>query len=438
VLAVSGVDAQLLVMPFHLGSTVFAAKTEGEDLVLDVFDIIGRDWFGEGITAKSVARTLSQNASAKRIVVRVNSPGGSTTEGTAIYNLLRMEGKSKKIRVEILGLAASMASIIALAGDEVVMGEGSLYMIHNPWTLAIGDANDIKKSVALLDKIKSAMLDIYTARSSASRDDISKMMDEETWMTATEALRHGFIDGTIVNDDADAKVDEDRAFAVLSRFNKTPAQLLNRFKSASGQELVAAMTRGDFTPKKDKKNMNPRILALLGLAATATDDDVINALESRGNASSVNLDDYVPRADFERISALLATAQGQAKKSAEEVFEAKVDASLDKHVESGRIAPAAKAYHRAMVFASDDPAAREKAFKSFEAFAASLPELVGNRQTAKKVEDEAKASSTDTEDMDQEMADIMGIDVADFAEGKAAIKKDKKTYHPTAYRFVDA
>ena len=430
---------------FRLSPTVFAAKTEGEDLVLDVFDIIGADWFGEGITAKSVARTLASSKNTKRIVVRVNSPGGSTTEGTTIYNLLRAEARDgKKIRVEILGLAASMASIVALAGDEVAMAEGALYMIHNPWLFAMGDSADLKKSAQLLDTIKASMLDIYESRSNTERAVISKMMDDETWMTPIDALRAGFVD-EVISDNAEARGDGERTFAVLSKFNKTPAQLLERFKSDGGQQLVAAIARGDFKPKTKENNMDPRILALLGLTEGATADDVVAALETRGKPSAASLEDLVPRADFDNMKARVAKLE--AEKAASEAaavakaktdFEAKVDATLDKRCEEGRIAPAAKAYHRNMILASDDMSQRDKALAAFESFAATLPELVGNKQTAAKVREEGDGTSAVATDDDVEMANLLGIPVESFAEGRAAIKKDPKNYNPNAYRFIDA
>lgn len=150
-----------------------------------VFDEIG--W--GGITAQMISREL-EFANGEDIEIRVNSPGGDVFEGITIYNMLR--NYSGNVRVVVDGLAASIASIIALGGDEIIMNEGSFFMIHNPWSGAMGEANDFRKQADVLDSIRDQLLGIYQKATGMSEEEIVSMMDEETWLTAEQAIEMGF------------------------------------------------------------------------------------------------------------------------------------------------------------------------------------------------------------------------------------------------------
>lgn len=132
----------------------------------------------------------------KRINLRINSPGGSVFEAQTMYNSLKQFAKDRGIEIVtfIEGVAASAATFLALAADKVKIGEGCLFMIHNPSTYASGYSNELRKAADLLDKIKENILDIYEKKSSLSREDIAQKMDEETWFTAKEAVEAGFAD----------------------------------------------------------------------------------------------------------------------------------------------------------------------------------------------------------------------------------------------------
>jgi ATP-dependent Clp endopeptidase proteolytic subunit ClpP len=152
-----------------------------------IYDVIG----AYGSEAKSIIAQLDESK-GKDIVVRINSVGGDVFEGMAIYNaLLKHEGK---VSVEIEGLAASMASIIMLAGDTVSASENSLIMLHNPSAGMQGESKDLKKRAELLDKMKTQMVSIYAGKTDMAEKDVIKMMDEETWFTSAEAQNVGLID----------------------------------------------------------------------------------------------------------------------------------------------------------------------------------------------------------------------------------------------------
>lgn len=153
-----------------------------------IYGDIGVDWFGEGITAQWVYQQLSQLRDP--VQVRINSPGGDVFEGVAIYNLLKDRG----VQVIIDGLAASAASIIAMAGDTVTMNGGAMLMIHDPWTMAIGNAEEMRRTAAMLGEVGQSLVDIYERKTGLTRENITALMAEETWLTAAKAIEQHFAD----------------------------------------------------------------------------------------------------------------------------------------------------------------------------------------------------------------------------------------------------
>jgi ATP-dependent Clp protease protease subunit len=164
-----------------------AAKT-GDTLVLSIYGAIGADMFGEGISAQSISDALK--ADCKSVTVRINSPGGSAFDGVAIYNLLK--SGSKPVNVIVDGMAASAASIIAMAGDTITMATGSVMMIHEAMSMAFGKADDMTKMAETLTTVTSAIADIYAARTGLPKAEILAMQNVETWMTADEATAKKF------------------------------------------------------------------------------------------------------------------------------------------------------------------------------------------------------------------------------------------------------
>lgn len=159
------------------------------DTTVMIYGAVGDDW--AGLDAASLVPQI--DAAPGNITLALNSPGGLIMEGMAIYNALqRARGAGKTITCRIDGLAASMASVLAMAGDEIVMAPNSMMMIHNPWDVACGDAEDLRNAADQLDRLKNQIVGIYAARTGMDPDAISALMDDETWMDPAEAMASGF------------------------------------------------------------------------------------------------------------------------------------------------------------------------------------------------------------------------------------------------------
>ncbi|SDR18998.1 ATP-dependent protease ClpP, protease subunit [Paraburkholderia fungorum] len=162
---------------------------------ISIYDTIGDNWEGTGVTATRISAALRSIGANQAVTVNVNSPGGDFFEGVAIYNLLRQH--QAKVTVQVLGLAASAASVIAMAGDEILMGEGSFLMIHNAWTVAIGNRHDLAQASQTLEPFDSAMANLYAKRAGITQDAAASLMDKETWIGADQAVSDGFATGLI-------------------------------------------------------------------------------------------------------------------------------------------------------------------------------------------------------------------------------------------------
>ena len=157
-----------------------------------IYEEIGEDfWTGGGVTSKNFQKELSA-IKASQIDLHINSPGGAVFDGVAIYNLIKQHPAN--VTTYIDGIAASIASVIALAGDKVVMAANALYMMHNPSGMVMGTAADMRSLADVLDKIRGTMGGVYAAKSGQADSVISSMLDAETWMTADEAKELGFVD----------------------------------------------------------------------------------------------------------------------------------------------------------------------------------------------------------------------------------------------------
>jgi len=172
---------------------------------ISIYDPIGDDFFGEGVTAKRVAGALRSMDPTAEVTVNINSPGGDVFEGLAIYNLLR-EHKGR-VLVNVMGLAASAASFIAMAGDEIRIGRAAFFMVHNAWIIAMGNRNDLRELADWLEPFDSTIADIYAARTGIPIDTITSQLDAETWIGGRDAVDSGWAEAFL---DSDA-VEEDSA-----------------------------------------------------------------------------------------------------------------------------------------------------------------------------------------------------------------------------------
>ena len=167
---------------------------EGEGRTLHLEGVIAPEtWFDDEITPTLFKEEL--NAGTGPITVWINSPGGDCVAAAQIYNLLTEY--PHPVTVKIDGIAASAASVIAMAGDTVLMSPVSTMMIHNPATIAMGDHTDMEKAIQMLGAVKDSIINAYQLKTGLSRREISRMMDAETWFDATKAVEMGFADGVI-------------------------------------------------------------------------------------------------------------------------------------------------------------------------------------------------------------------------------------------------
>jgi ATP-dependent protease ClpP protease subunit len=228
---------------------------ERGDNVITMFDTIGEDyWTGGGITAKKVAAQL-RAIGDRPVEIQINSPGGDMFEGIAIYNVLREHPQD--ITVKIMGMAASAASIIAMAGDNIQIGAASFIMIHNCWVLAIGNRHDMAETAEWLAPFDQAMVDLYAARSGQDPKDIAKWMDAETYMSGSQAIERGFADALLAADamttdteaqSKDRQVNELRAMElqlVSAGLTRSEARArINKIKGTPGAAIDSAATPG--------------------------------------------------------------------------------------------------------------------------------------------------------------------------------------------------
>ena len=168
-------------------------KDSAKEAEVWLYDEIGEDWWGDGISAKGFIEDLQGlPPSVDKVIVRVNSPGGDVFEGFAIYQALLRD--RREIVTAVDGLAASSASVVMMAGDEINAAATSMVMVHDPWTVAIGNAAEFRELAELLDQIAGQIVAAYGRRDSVDQDAIRAAMLAETWYSAAEAHEAGLVD----------------------------------------------------------------------------------------------------------------------------------------------------------------------------------------------------------------------------------------------------
>lgn len=206
------------------------AKDDDNNAEIIIYDVVGWPYND----AFDLIRNLG-TIKAKNISVRINSPGGDVFDGVAIFNALKEHPAHVTTKIE--GLAASIASIIALAGDEVQAHKNAMYMVHDPWVLAAGNQYDLREIADILGKIGGNMLDIYYDKSNIGKRELKQMMKDETWFTAAEAKDRGLIDTILDTGAAKAKFD-------LSIYANVPDELEDSDREGatlSKQEIERAL-----------------------------------------------------------------------------------------------------------------------------------------------------------------------------------------------------
>lgn len=164
---------------------------EKTERILTLSGVIAEEsWFDDEVTPKIFRDELMSGEGD--ITVWINSPGGDCIAAAQIYNML-LEYKGN-VTIKIDGIAASAASVVAMAGNKVIMSPVSMLMIHNPMTMAAGDTTEMKKAISMLTEVKESIINAYELKTGMSRDKIAKLMDAETWMDANKAVELGFAD----------------------------------------------------------------------------------------------------------------------------------------------------------------------------------------------------------------------------------------------------
>jgi ATP-dependent Clp protease protease subunit len=158
-----------------------------------IYDDVGPEYMG--MVSASYVRAELEKYKGQPVTVRINSPGGYVSEGVTIYNALRRHSDGGgKVTVEVDALAASIASYIAMGGDEILIAENALFMVHRCWGLVMGNAESLRKEALVMDKIDDIIADTYTARSGGDREKFVQLMADETWLTAKESVELGLAD----------------------------------------------------------------------------------------------------------------------------------------------------------------------------------------------------------------------------------------------------
>lgn len=222
---------------------------------------IGGHWLDD-VSSRDVIKELDAVADGEDVHVHINSPGGDVFHGVAIYQQLK--NHDGRIIVHVDALAASAASVVAMAGDEIIMGDAAMLMIHNPWSLTVGDAGDHRKTAETLDSIREGMLNAYRFQTGKGKEELRALLDDTTWYDAESAVEQGFatsVDGETDEEDIAALANFD-----LSKLNDMPQRLRARVAAAvpSRQTAAPIMAMADdkgasvLNGQKKTNNSNPQ------------------------------------------------------------------------------------------------------------------------------------------------------------------------------------
>lgn len=283
-------------------------SAKGTTAEIHIYEQIGESFWGGGISARRFLRDLKDLGPVTSITVRINSPGGNVFDGNAIYNLLKAHKAT--IHVIIDGVAASIASVIAMAGDTIEMPENAYMMIHNPSNMLYGTAEDMRKMADDLDKIKEGLVATYVARTGMKAEEISRLMNEETWMTAEDAMEMGFADK--VNPPVKAAAN----FALLGLFKHAPNDLLQTSPDPSNVEIeeTIPMATNPATPAAAPFNASsPEFQAALQTALAAALPEAVKAATAPAMAQIQEQRMSAVRDRFNNLSAKGNLLPAQAK-----------------------------------------------------------------------------------------------------------------------------
>jgi len=343
-----------------------------------------------GVSASAFMRDLRGMGELDEIHLSIHSPGGDVLDGWAIYNSLK--NSKAKITARVEGLAASMASVILMAADTVEIPENAYVMIHNPWGLAIGDADEMRDTADLLDKLGNGLVNAYASRTGNSEKDIREMMDAETWMDGKEAVERGFADKLLDGVALSARAFDNRKFKMtpqsLQANSETDSQVAPVDEPAAAPVEPIAPVDANVEPEVEPqapegeatepqaKSLLSRLTALFGgetdetlKAALTVKDGEILAAKTEIDALKAKVTELEPKAKaYDEATSEIARLEAE-RQTAEARAAAQV-ASLGFTPESERSLPDAetdKGDILAQFNAITDPAESSKFYKEHQA-----------------------------------------------------------------------
>ena len=203
------------------------------------------EYYETDTSAAGFRDALKDLGDVKTINLHINSPGGSVFEGIAIYNMLKQN--KAHVNVYVDGLAASIASVIAMSGDAIFMPSNSMLMIHNPWTMAVGNASELRKQADDLDKITESSIQTYLNQAGDKLDEetLRQLMDDETWLTAKEAVDYGL---------ATEVIEANKAAALISK------NFAQRYRHVPEQLIQASQKKQEIKEREDDQELRKQLL----------------------------------------------------------------------------------------------------------------------------------------------------------------------------------
>lgn len=240
-----------------------AVEAEEADRTIGIYDVIGEDWWtGAGFTSKRMASALRALGKGP-VTVAINSPGGDMFEGSAMYSMLREH--DGEVTVKVMGVAASAASIIAMAGDSIRISRVGFFMIHNCWVIVEGNRNDLRDTADALEPFDAAMADVYATRTGEDLKAIQKLMDRESWIGGAKAVEGGFADALLDSDEMTAVEGDPAPAASIRRMESAlrasgmtkleAMRLISEFKSAGAGDPTGSGRPGDPGPREPVEAM---------------------------------------------------------------------------------------------------------------------------------------------------------------------------------------
>lgn len=276
-----------------------AITAKGDKVKIQIYDDIGKGgWFFDEISAQSIIDQI-EGLSVSQIDVHINSGGGDVFEGVAIYNYLK--NHSAKVIVHVDGLAASIASIIAMAGDKIIMGEGAFMMIHDPLTGVIGNAEQMRKTADILDNVGGSMAGVYATKTGNSVEKIRELMLAETWLNAKEAVDLGF--ATSINN---TSINANMAYKIAAKMN-APKQIIsslnieNKMSTEIKKGFWARLFNSAESPEEEKQ-LEDKLVAEVKAEMVANHKVSIQAKDDEIAQLKAQLEAKVSKEDFKNLT----------------------------------------------------------------------------------------------------------------------------------------